>query len=717
MKRFIIGFLLALTSSVALAQWQVPNGTVPIGRGPGVIGFNSTVASTTGAKCLFDTVPPSFGVCGAAIPSVADFGAKGDGTDQTAVLQTAIASIAEGGELYFPCGNYAISGSGTEVFLRQKPIYLHAAENCVALIVDGVGNSTDIFRFTPNAVSNPYGWRISGFKVFSASGTHARDFINFDTSGTNTGIIVFSQVDHNTVLALNGKAVRFNNALAPVNVSGAANNGSGLVRLTVTSTTGMINGMIATVANVGGTTEANGSWSITVVDGTHIDLTPTFANAYTSGGTVIAANVTGGTTNGMIGPLNSFLNPITFNFGGDSMRIAKNTVAGPGPCIEGQLVIGASGVIIDDANNLSCAGGMVVWDGGASPFIVGNVMEQHGTNTESNNCLVDFRGSTRQVDTATILGNRITTLASTGNPKPLCITNANGAQINNNTLVTPSTYAALTIGASSTNTKVGANNIFIQNGVTVPTNSSTVSDSGTATEYSVPSTLPLGTSGGVPFFNSSGKQATSTLLNANGVMLGGGVGAAPFTTNIGTDGQVFIGRTGLSPVMASVTGGYMTFGTPDGSNNSASTVNKVKGTTTNDNAAAGDVGESFGPSVASGSPVALTTATPANLTSQSLTAGDWDVTCEANFTTAASTSITSLITSISTTSATLNQTPFNIGYWTGAANVPGVANISAPFPRNRISLNSTTTVFCVVQSTFTVSTLGAWGGLYARRPR
>jgi hypothetical protein len=70
-------------------------------------------------------------------------------------------------------------------------------------------------------------------------------------------------------------------------VSGTANNGSGLVRLTVSSTSGLATGEICDVSSVGGTTEANGTWTITVVDATHIDLTgSTYANPWTSGGYV-----------------------------------------------------------------------------------------------------------------------------------------------------------------------------------------------------------------------------------------------------------------------------------------------------------------------------------------------------------------------------------------------------------------------------------------------
>jgi hypothetical protein len=70
-------------------------------------------------------------------------------------------------------------------------------------------------------------------------------------------------------------------------ISGAADNGSGLIRLTVASTADYSTGQIKDVHDVGGATEANGTWTITVVDGTHIDLQgSTFSNAYTSGGYV-----------------------------------------------------------------------------------------------------------------------------------------------------------------------------------------------------------------------------------------------------------------------------------------------------------------------------------------------------------------------------------------------------------------------------------------------
>jgi hypothetical protein len=71
-------------------------------------------------------------------------------------------------------------------------------------------------------------------------------------------------------------------------VTGAANNG-GAIRLQLNSTAGLMYGNRLTVSGVLGTVEANGTWPISVVDGSHVDLVgSTFTHAYTSGGTASA---------------------------------------------------------------------------------------------------------------------------------------------------------------------------------------------------------------------------------------------------------------------------------------------------------------------------------------------------------------------------------------------------------------------------------------------
>jgi hypothetical protein len=87
--------------------------------------------------------------------------------------------------------------------------------------------------------------------------------------------------------AMEATAILIPPVTLPIAVTGAANNGAGLIRLTVASTATMTTGKEFNVSNVGGTSEANGSWLVTVIDGTYVDLQgSTFSNAYVSGGTI-----------------------------------------------------------------------------------------------------------------------------------------------------------------------------------------------------------------------------------------------------------------------------------------------------------------------------------------------------------------------------------------------------------------------------------------------
>lgn len=144
---------------------------------------------------------------------------------------------------------------------------------------------------------------------------------------------------------------------------------------------------------------------------------------------------------------------------------------------------------------------------------------------------------------------------------------------------------------------------------------------------------------------------------------------------------------------------------------------KVLGTVTNDDAAASRLGEYKFSNIIVASAVALTTATPANVTSLSLTAGDWDVSGTVAFNPAAGTLIVDMKGGISQTSATLPTLSDTAALVDIPLSPSAGVGATIPVGRSRISLAGTTTVYLVAQSTFTVSTCSAYGFISARRVR
>jgi hypothetical protein len=140
------------------------------------------------------------------------------------------------------------------------------------------------------------------------------------------------------------------------------------------------------------------------------------------------------------------------------------------------------------------------------------------------------------------------------------------------------------------------------------------------------------------------------------------------------------------------------------------------GVATNSNAAAGNVGEYISATLVSGSAVSLTTGTSANVTSISLTAGDWDVSGNVGFTIGVG--ATALQAWINTVSATPPSGAGAGGYSiitsSGGELVTGTLVSAGP---TRISLASTTTVYLGTNASFSATTVAAWGFIGARRAR
>ncbi len=188
----------------------------------------------------------------------------------------------------------------------------------------------------------------------------------------------------------------------------------------------------------------------------------------------------------------------------------------------------------------------------------------------------------------------------------------------------------------------------------------------------------LGVTGADPAF---GNNPTITAGTINGAVIGGSTPAAGSFTTVSASSTI----------------------TP-------SSTNGIVGTTTNDNANAGSIGEYI---TASATAVSASSGVSLNVTSVSLTAGDWDVQGLVASAPAGSTVVQAVLASSSSTSATIAATPFRTQV---TQNMTGTY-FAAPIPIARYSLSATTTIYLVANVTFTTSTLSCEGFIRARRVR
>jgi len=139
------------------------------------------------------------------------------------------------------------------------------------------GDSTHVCQIT----SNGKGLVTSQTPV--AIVTTASQLTDLSTTATSSSATIAAGTwgVGNATYSVSGVTVTVNS----LTVSGASN--SSPITLTVNSTTGLHNGDTVMVSGVAGNTAANGTWTITVDNGTQIDLQGSAGNgAYTSGGVV-----------------------------------------------------------------------------------------------------------------------------------------------------------------------------------------------------------------------------------------------------------------------------------------------------------------------------------------------------------------------------------------------------------------------------------------------
>jgi len=181
---------------------------------------------------------------------------------------------------------------------------------------------------------------------------------------------------------------------------------------------------------------------------------------------------------------------------------------------------------------------------------------------------------------------------------------------------------------------------------------------------------------------------------------------------VGTTGTGnFTGSTGatyVTPTLGAATATSLDFTSTAG----------IIATTTNNNAAAGSVGEVISSVVDQSSAVSITTGTAKDITSISLTAGDWDVFGSIGITGNSTTIPSSYIGLIN---SAVNLTPPAFGaltsQWLNVSIATLGTYIGCDVQGIYFRLSGTTTIYLVGFGNFTVSTAAMFGSIHARRRR
>lgn len=278
---------------------------------------------------------------------------------------------------------------------------------------------------------------------------------------------------------------------------------------------------------------------------------------------------------------------------------------------------------------------------------------------------------------------------------------ANGGTGQNSTATFPTSGVVVTEAGSATLSNKTIDN---SNSVTVKSGSLSVQDSADTSKV-----LALSLTG-----ITTGTTRTLTIPNASGTIV------------LDTATQTLSSKTFTAPVLGAATATSITF---------SPTTGGIVGTTTNDNATAGTVGEykenyatsaiNYATTIANTSSVdsgaSISAGTTTGETGIVLTAGDWDIEANVFFQPVSVTGLTNITIWIGTAtgnSATGRDLARNYAAQSWPTGAPANQDIAFQTPKFRVSISGTTTYYCKVSfASATATTLNGRGGLSARRVR
>lgn len=320
MLRFLSAFLFyTFLVTGATAQWQIPNNTVPYGKGPGKVGFGSVTNPATGAQCLIDTSPPTFGPCPGAtvvVKAVCN-GVEGTGAstgtdDFTKFTAAAAALPANGGTILVPSigtgkclwklqaglnPSLKLTNNSTLLCVQPTVILVEGTPNGVNGYSDGAVTNSDQVGGNTNINVIGCSFKTAGptsGSVFIAlknvNGGSIQNVRLLDNNASARAQIAYTSnffINNYFADYTNGPWTKVLQTIQSVVISSITNS-AGLYRVTTSTDHGLVTGNRASV--YGATGSVNGSYLVTKISATVVDLQgSTFATA--SGGRI--GNLTG----------------------------------------------------------------------------------------------------------------------------------------------------------------------------------------------------------------------------------------------------------------------------------------------------------------------------------------------------------------------------------------------------------------------------------------
>lgn len=536
----------------------------------------------------------------------------------------------------------------------------------------------------------------------------------FGISGSTSGILVSTgNAGGVTTTTITGTS----NQITVVNGSGAAGNptlsiATGYVGQTSLTTLGTIgtgtwNGSVIG-ATYGGTGINNGSNTVTL--GGNLNTASTFTTSGAFSLTLIttsATSITLPSTGTILSSANN-LNDV-----GNKVTAVNNIM--PSQTGNSGLFLSTNGSAISWANVTGASGGTVT-----SVRFAGDGTLLSSTPTAAVTSTGTLTATLSNAGGGTVLGNTTGTAAAPGyTPTPVLGINAS----------TSGTLSLANGGAGGAQVKLQNTAATVGYNFNLPTgagsvNQLLVSGGGGSTSMTWTTATYLSTTNiNRILYSSANNTVAEITAAASSVLISSGSSVPSWSTTL-PSGLSATSMTLTSPTITSATITSPTFTTPTlGVATATSLVfspstGGIIGTTTNNNASSGAVGEFVSSTILVGSAVSLTSAGAANITSISLTAGDWNVWGNVA-TNPASGTTTGLVQAwISTTSATIPTIP-NAGAYVEIPypGSPPDQPTATPAGQARVTLSGTTTVFLSTAVNFGVSTMTAYGFIGARRVR